>query len=139
MKRYSYTTMTALPPQRLYHAITDINRWPVWDGELEATAHDGRLEAGAAFMLKPKGGPKVSMTIETAQFPARFIDISHLPMAKMRTSHSFTPEAAGTRVDITIEIWGPLAFLWDRVIVRKLAAGTAGQTRAFLAYAEKLP
>jgi hypothetical protein len=139
MKRYSYTTLTMLTPQQLYRAVADINRWPDWDSELEATSHDGRLEAGTPFMLKPKGGPKVSMTIEKAEEPCCFVDIAHLPLAKMRTSHRFTAEPSGTRIDITIEIRGPLALLWDRVVARKLAAGTAGQTRAFLAHVETMP
>lgn len=138
MKRYSYTTKTALAPSQLYRAVSDIARWPLWDSELEATSHDGRLEPGAAFTLKPKGGPKVSMTIERAEAPHCFADVAHLPLAKMRTSHRFTSEAGGTRVDVTIEIWGALAFLWDRIVARKLAAGTAQQVRAFLAYAETL-
>lgn len=139
MKRYSYTTTTALRPEQLYRAVADINRWPQWDSELEAASHDGRLEAGSPFMLKPKGGPKVSMTIERAEEPSCFVDISHLPLAKMRTSHRFTAEPGGTRVDIGIEIWGPLAFLWDWIVARKMAAGTAEQTRAFFAHAETLP
>lgn len=138
MKRYSYTTTTRLTPQQLYRAISDIRRWPLWDSELETTVHDGRLEAGTRFTLKPRGGPKVSMTIERAEAPGRFVDLSHLPLAKMRTAHWFTAEPSGTRVDITIEIWGPLAFLWDRIVARKLAAGVAEQTGAFLAYAGTL-
>jgi hypothetical protein len=82
MKRYTFTTLTMLTPQRLYRAVTDISRWPDWDSELEATSHDGRLEAGAPFMLKPKGGPKVSMTIEKAEEPCCFVDIAHLPLAE---------------------------------------------------------
>lgn len=139
MKRYSYTTTTTLRPEQLYRAVSDINRWPQWDSELEATSHIGRVEAGSPFMLKPKGGPKVSMTIERAEEPTCFVDISHLPLAKMRTSHHFTAEPGGTRVDINIEIWGPLAVLWDRIVARKVAAGTAEQTRAFFAHAETLP
>jgi hypothetical protein len=57
----------------------------------------------------------------------------------MRTSHFFTPDAAGTRVDVRIEVWGPLGFLWDRVVARKQAAGVADQTRAFLAFAASRP
>ena len=79
MKTYSYTTTTNLPAQKLYAAISDIARWPEWDKDIEATS----IEAGARFTLKPKGGPKVAMEIVEAIEPSRFVDLSHLPLAKM--------------------------------------------------------
>jgi hypothetical protein len=56
----------------------------------------------------------------------------------MRTSHGFTPQAdGGTRAEITIEVFGPLGFVWDRVVARKQATGAADQTRALIAYAAR--
>ena len=122
MKTDTYTTMTDISADRLYRAITDIPSWPVWDGDIEGTQHDGRLAPGAPFTLKPKGGPTVSMEIVEAAAPTRFVDLAHLPLAKIRTSHSFTPVADAVRIDVSIEVWGPLGFLWDRIVARKQAA-----------------
>ena len=135
MKTYTYTTTTEVSASKLYDAIADIVRWPVWDGDIEATTHDGAATPGSPFTLKPRGGPKVAMEIVEATAPTRFVDLARLPLGTMRTSHVFTPDAAGTRVDVRIEVWGPLGFLWDRVVARKQAAGAADQTRAFLAFA----
>jgi hypothetical protein len=137
MKTYIYSTTTEVPAEKLYRAIADINRWPEWDSEIEATSHDGRLIPGALFTLKPKGGPRVSMEIVEATAPTRFADLSHLPLAKMRTSHSFIQVAERTRVDVKIEVWGILGLLWDRVVARKQAAGVADQTHAFLLFAAR--
>ena len=139
MRRYSYETNTAVPAEKLFRAKTDICHWPEWDSELEATALDAPLAAGSPFMLKPKGGPKVSMRIEEVDAPRRFVDIALLPLAKMRTSTEFLPSANGTRIRVSIEVFGPLAFLWDRVVARKLAADCEQQTRQFIAAAERRP
>jgi hypothetical protein len=139
MKTYTYTTTTDVPVGKLYGAMADIVRWPDWDDDIEATTHDGSASPGSPFTLKPRGGPKVAMEIVEATAPTRFVDLARLPLGRMRTSHVFTPEAAGTQVDIRIDVWGPLGFLWDRVVTRKQAAGVADQTRAFLAYAAGRP
>ena len=139
MRRYSYETNTAVSADRLFRAKADILHWPEWDDELEATAFDAPLATGSPFVLKPKGGPKVSMRIEEVDAPRRFVDMALLPLAKMRTSTEFLPSANGTRIRIVIEVFGPLAFLWDRIVARKLAADCEQQTRAFIVAAERRP
>lgn len=139
MRRYTYEITTTLPPDRLFRAIADIARWPEWDSELESTTVIDPVREGARFALKPKGGPKVSMLIETAKSPERFVDVALLPLARMRTAHEFTVREGGATVRTTIEIQGPLAFFWDRIVARKQAAGAEMQARNFLAFAERLP
>jgi hypothetical protein len=143
MRRYSYETDTAVSAEKLFRAKTDIAHWPDWDSELETTSFDAPLRAGSPFMLKPKGGPKVAMRIEEVEEPRRFVDLAFLPLAKMRTSTEFLPCAAGTgsgtRIRVVIEVFGPLAFLWDRIVARKLAADCEHQTKAFVAAAEARP
>ena len=51
------------------------------------------------------------------------------------TTTALPPE---TRVEFVIEIWGPLAFLWDRIVARKLAAGAKTHAERFLSFAETL-
>lgn len=119
----------------LCRAITDINQWPAWDKDLEATTHDGKLATGSPFLLRPRGGPQVAMEIVEATAPRRLVDLAHMPLAKMRATHVFRSMAAGARFDVTIEVWGILGFLWDGIVARKQAAGAPEQTRAFIAYA----
>jgi hypothetical protein len=116
MRRYSYETDTTVSAEKLFRAKTDIARWPDWDSELETTSFDAPLRAGSPFMLKPKGGPKVAMRIEEVEEPRRF--------------------GSGTRIRVVIEVFGPLAFLWDRIVARKLAADCEHQTKVFAAAAE---
>jgi uncharacterized protein YndB with AHSA1/START domain len=142
MRRYVHEVVVSTAPEKLFRSITDIASWPKWDSELEATEITelgGALVPGTRFSLKPKGAPRVSMSIEAAEAPRRFVDLSHLPLAKMRTAHEFLEEAQGTRIRVTIEVFGPLGFLWDRIVARKQAAGARAQTEAFVRFAEGLP
>lgn len=54
-----YKTITDVPAELLFSAITDINNWSKWDDGLEFTKLEGAAKQGAAFLLKPKGGPRV--------------------------------------------------------------------------------
>jgi hypothetical protein len=138
MRRYVHEAVVRTPPETLFHAITDIASWPMWDPEIASTEPAGAIEPGARFSLTPKGGPRVAMSIEAAERPRRFVDVSHLPLAKMRTSHEFVEADGATRIRVTIEVFGPLGFLWDRIVARKQAAGAPVQTEAFVRYAEGL-
>src|SRR5262245_44729590 len=102
MRRYSYETDTTVSADRLFRAKADILHWPEWDDELETTAFDAPLAAGSPFLLKPRGGPKVSMRIEAVEAPRRFVDLALLPLARMRTSTEFLPTAGGTRIRVVI-------------------------------------
>jgi uncharacterized protein YndB with AHSA1/START domain len=135
MRRYVHETVVQISPAKLFEAIVDIRNWPVWDSGIESTEHDGRLEPGARFSLKPKGGPTVSMSVETAEAPSRFVDVCHLPLAKMRTVHEFLEARDGSLVRVTIEGFGPLGFLWNRLVARKQACDSAAQVRALAHYA----
>ena len=37
-----------------------------------------------------------------------------------------------------VEVWGPLAFFWDRVVARKIVQDAGAQTEAFVRFAERL-
>lgn len=47
----------------------------------------------------------------------------------------FVESDDGTLVRVIIEVFGPLAFLWGRIVARKQAADAAGQTVALVRFA----
>jgi Polyketide cyclase / dehydrase and lipid transport len=138
MRRHIYRTQTDLTPAQLYRAITDINRWPEWDAGLESTSLVGPCVTGARFTLKPKGGPQVKMIIEEALAPVRLTDVAFLLLARMRTIHAYEAMEGGTQMTLTIEVTGPLAFLWDRVVARPQLADAEAQTAKMIAFARGL-
>lgn len=135
MRRYFYETKSDLPPEQLYRALADIRRWPEWDEGIEATSIDGPAETGTEFAVKPRGRAAVRLRVESMVEPYRFADVAYLPLARMRTEHSFIPTPEATLVRSTIEISGLLAAFWDRPLAKTYAEGAAAQTRRFLAFA----
>lgn len=136
MWQHTYQHTTDASPEQLWATITDIEGWSSWDSEIESTKLNGPLALGSSFTLKPKGGPKVKLTVEKFSCPTRFADLSHLPLGKMRTVHEFLPTAKGTQITITIQIYGILGFLWRKVIGEKQAKGLPDQTAHFIANAK---
>ncbi len=129
--------VVATEREKLWRALVDVRRWPEWDAGLEAVEVEGEIAPGHRFTLKPRGGPAVTISIETLEPPARFVDVAHLPLAKMRTTHELNGGPAGTRVRVSIQVSGPLAILWDLVLARKQVSGAAAQTEALARFAER--
>ena len=136
MWQYIYKHTTNVSAEQLWATIIDIENWNTWDSEIESTKLNGPLEVGTCFMLKPKGGPTVKLTVEEFTRPTRFADLAHLPLGRMRTIHEFHPVASGTEISVTIQITGIFGFLWRKVIGEKQAAGMPSQTLRFIEQAK---
>lgn len=134
MWQAQYETTTDVPVEKLFQAITDINSWSKWDNGLEFTKLEGTAIKGATFILKPKGGPNVKMTIDEIQ-PYRLVDTAHLFLAKMRTTHEYVQSGNQTTIRFAIEVWGLLGFFWRKVIGENQIKEAATQTAAFASYA----
>ena len=139
MKLYIDETFVTTAAEPIYRALCDVARWPAWDEELESAHIDGAAVPGARFTLRPKGGPNVAMKVVAADNPSRFVDLALLPLARIQTTHELEPRAGGTLVRSIIAVTGPLAFLWDQLVARKLAADAHAQTLRLGAYAKARP
>lgn len=139
MKSHTRTVTVQSSPKALYAALSDLQDWPKWDADIVHIDHDGsRPKQGTRFTLKPRGGPKTTLVVEVAQEPTRFVDVALLPLCRMRTSHEFISEDhCTTQVRVTIETFGLLSFVWERVIARKQLAGLEHQIQAMAEYAKK--
>ena len=139
MKRYVDETLVAANADQIYRALCDVARWPDWDDELERVTIAGEAVAGAPFTLRPKGGPNVRMKIVSTEPARRFVDLALLPLARIQTTHELLPQGGGTLVRSIIEVTGPLGFLWDRLVARKLAEGAHAQSLRLAAHAASQP
>lgn len=136
MVKHVYETKADAAPEILYRAKSDVGSWPEWDGELETVRIDGPAVEGAKFVLRPKGGPNVPMRVTEARPPSVFEDVADLPLARMRTRHAYASDGAGgTAIRIEIETTGLLAWVWDRLVARKEAAGLPESTQRFVSFA----
>jgi hypothetical protein len=134
MWQANFKTTTDVPAENLYRAITDFNAWNKWDDGIEHTQLLSEAKAGGVFMLKPKGGPAVKITIEK-MWPYEVIDVAHLPLAKMRTVHKYERVGDTTHISMQVEIWGLLGFLWRKIIGENQIKDAPLQTQALIEYA----
>src|SRR5437667_5465992 len=133
MWKAQYEMTTDVAPTALYRAITDVNNWSKWDTGLEYTRLEGDVKPGTAFVLKPKGGPKVRMMIDEVR-PHVLVDTAHLLGAKMRTTHEYVQQGNQTTIRLGIEVTGPLGFLWRKVVGEKQIKEAPAQLAAFVTY-----
>lgn len=134
MWQRKYETTTDIPANKLFSAIIDINGWNKWDSELEFTKLEGIPEKGTCFILKPKGGPKIKMTIEEILSPSRLVDVAHLPLAKIRTIHEYLQSENQTTIRFTIQVFGLLGFFWRKVVGEKQIKEAGSQIASFINY-----
>ena len=136
MWRAQYEMVTDVPASALYRAIADVNSWAKWDAGLEYTQLEGQAKPGAGFVLKPKGGPKVKMSIDDVR-PHLLVDTAHLLGAKMRTTHEYVQKGNQTTIRFGIEVSGPLGFLWRKVVGEKQIKEAPAQLASFVTYARR--
>jgi hypothetical protein len=132
-----YETTTDVPAEKLFRAISDINNWNKWDDGLESTKLTGIAKQGAAFTLRPKGGPNVKLTIDEIR-PHRLVDTAHLFFAKMRTSHEYVQNKDRTMICFQIEVWGLRGLFWRKVVAENQIKEAAAQTQALISYARDI-
>ncbi|RZA07665.1 MAG: polyketide cyclase [Moraxellaceae bacterium] len=134
MWQANFQTTTDVSAEKLYQAMTDFNAWNKWDHGIERTQLIGDAKAGGVFMLKPKGGPEVKITIEK-MWPFEVIDVAHLPLAKMRTVHKYVRVGDTTHIHMELQIWGLLGFVWRKIIGENQIKDAPVQTQALINYA----
>ena len=122
----------------LWRVWTDVNLWHLWDLDIEYARMTETFGEGARFLLKPKGGPKVTIEIVQVATEVSFTDLTRFPLARMYGIHSMCETAAGLEVSHTVRVEGPLGWLWRKIVADGVAAGLEAQATAMLARAREL-
>ncbi len=107
-------TSTA-PASAFFARWADMETWPEWNTDTSWVRLDGPFVEGATGQLKPKGGPKVSFVVERLT-EHEFIDVSRMPGGRITFAHRIDETPEGTRISVTVDIDGPLAFLWRPIL-----------------------
>lgn len=131
-----YERAVPLPPEAIWPIIADIAAWPQVDHNIDWVRIDRPAASGVEFTLKPKGGPALAMRVGRFDPPRVYSDVCRMPLARMETIHSLEP-GPQTRLRVRIEISGPLASLWGRLVGRRHFAGLPAQTDRMLERAAK--
>ncbi len=102
----------AVPAERVWAVLSDVERWPEWTASVTSVELDGPLEVGATATIKQ---PKLPVTkwIVTEHVPGRsFVWRSEAPGSVAIGVHEVTPRGDGTtRVRLALDQTGPLGSL----------------------------
>lgn len=101
---------TAVPPERIWRAWTDVERWPEWNADIEKIGLDGPFAVGSTIAMTPKGQDTVELRIAEAVDGERFVDEADVEGTVVRTTHRID-RLDGSRVRIVyhLEASGPAA------------------------------
>ena len=118
-RTYSITTKEVTKEQ-IWRLFADVNNWHSWDEGIEWASIEGKFEQGNYFLLKPKGAPKVKVTLLKTDEYQMFLDETSFLLAKMYDSHVFEETAEGLRITNTITVKGLLSFLWVKLVAQNI-------------------
>lgn len=131
------TIATGIEPRQIWKIWSDINNRPLWDLDTEWAELKGPFEAGAVFRFKPKGGPKLSMTITECVPNQSFTDCFKMPFARLYGTHKMEPTKEGLKITTTIKVEGALGWLLRKIIAEKVAAEVPEQTAMLIQIASR--
>lgn len=111
---------------------SDINSRHLWDLDTEWARLDGPFQTGAVFRFKPKGGPRLSMTITECTPNVSFTDCFKAPLCRLYGSHSMRETQEGLEIIVSMKTTGVLGFLLRKIIGEKVALDVPAQTQELI-------
>jgi hypothetical protein len=137
MWTHHYQQQTDLSAEVLWSVLSNISGWAEIDENIETIGVEGVPAKNSRFVLKPKGGPRLSFRICDFDPPETYSDVCQMPFSTMKTTHRLL-KGDVTTIDIQIVIEGMLSPLWGLLVGRKHANGLPEQTKRFIAAARSL-
>ncbi|MFN8309739.1 MAG: SRPBCC family protein [Chitinophagales bacterium] len=121
MWKQSHTVITnEITKEQIWKLFADVNQWHTWDAGIEFARMEGPFEKGNHFLLRPKGGPNVTIQLVETTPNQSFCDLTVFPLAKMYGNHTFEDTPQGLRITTTMTVTGPLRFLWRKLVAQKI-------------------
>lgn len=122
-------------PESVWNVWADVENWPKWDSELEYCDISGPFEDGTSFILKPKGGPKVTIILYDVVQKKSFSDLCRFPGAVMHDLHEIRMSNDSVEITNTIRMKGVLSFLWWFLVGKNVSKSIEKQTDNLVAHA----
>jgi hypothetical protein len=135
-KKTETQTFPGITPEAVWKIWKDIDNWTLWNEDLEESRLIDSFEKGGTFELKPKGGPRVKLTLEEVTENISFTDCLHLPGAKMHGHHEMKETEDGLMLVTSVSITGISSALWISMLGEKVAKKSLRQMEALIALIE---
>jgi Polyketide cyclase / dehydrase and lipid transport len=109
MWQSEHSKKAEVDPRAIWHAWTDVGRWPAWNADIEAIELRGSFAPGGTIAMKPRGAPTVELRIAEVVDGELFVDEAEVDGTIVRTLHRIERTDHGTRVLYRLEADGPAA------------------------------
>lgn len=123
--------------EEIWNAWADVNNWHQWDHDIDYAKLETSFTVGSKFILKPKGGPKVTIELVEVEPMKKFTDLTKFFGAKMYGSHEISEEKEGVRLTVTISVRGIFGFIWRKLVAENIIKTAPQQMQQLVEYARK--
>jgi hypothetical protein len=120
------TARTRATPEQVWRLWTDVAGWSRWDEEVAWSRLDGAFETGTAGALKPRVGPTTRFVLTAVEPQVAFTSRSSLPLTTFDIIHTLHLDGGETVIEHRLQMTGPLAFLFSRLIGAGVARALPG-------------
>jgi uncharacterized protein YndB with AHSA1/START domain len=104
---HEHAAETAVPREKIWAALADIDSWTAWDTSMEAVTLDGPFAVGSTVSMTPTGQDPIRSTIVTIDEGTTYADETAFGGVVLRFSHTLSSPAGGsTRIVHRLEITG---------------------------------
>jgi carbon monoxide dehydrogenase subunit G len=109
--RHQVTTTVDAPPDEVWHAIRDVEKWSEWTPTVdEIRLHgDDELRLGSVATVRQPKQPAREWTVTELVEGRSFTWTTRGPGLRFAADHTVTTTDSGATVELTFEVTGPLA------------------------------
>ena len=117
MPRFAVSKVFPAPPAEVFAFFTDLDRLPARVKDITKIERltDGPVGVGTRYKesrIVFKKEDTVEFEVTAYEPPVRFETLAHSCGAEFRSDHRFTPDGAGTRVDLVVTTRAESWFAW---------------------------
>jgi DNA-binding MarR family transcriptional regulator len=120
---------TNIAKEAIWKVWTDITNWPRWHIDIHHATLSTPLLPGGHLTLHLKFGPTVKATLITIDKDQKLAYRISFFGGDMYVTHDMTEEFKGLKLTTTLEVNGPLALIWRKLVAKKIASTLCEQTR----------
>jgi hypothetical protein len=120
MWQFEHHVMTQAPHSRIWELWTNVADWPEWDHSLAEAKLENTFDNGGVIHLQPMEGHALKANIVHAETYKGFTLEIPLALASMICTYEIKEIGDENRITHRVEIKGPLAFMWTRILSRKI-------------------
>lgn len=134
-----YTVDVAAPPERIWQAMADVERWPEFAPQFKSIVRtdEGPLALGKTARVTPHGFWGAVWTVIEFEAPRSFTwEAGILPGIHLVAGHIVQPKGEGADVTLSLQASGPMWFLLAPVLSRIFHRNVRQEGDGLKAYCE---